>query len=125
MTSSSVDDVVRLEEQVWAALVSGDAAADARLLADDFLGVYGSGFAGKADHTGQLAAGPTVAEYDLSDVTALELSTDLVLVAYRARSVPTGAAGPGEAQTMYVTSIWRRIGPTWRNIFSQDTAAER
>jgi hypothetical protein len=36
----AIEDIIRLETEVWRALVSGDAVADARLLAEDFLGVY-------------------------------------------------------------------------------------
>ena len=52
-----IEQLVDLETQVWQALVDGDAAADAALLADDFLGVSPTGFAGKAEHAGLLAGG--------------------------------------------------------------------
>jgi hypothetical protein len=119
-----VDELLAVEQEVWAALAAGDADADARLLADEFLGVYGSGFAGKADHYGQLADGPTVAGYELSEAQVLKLSTDVALLAYRARWVGAGARGTGEATTMYVTSVWKRTDEGWRNVFSQDTPAE-
>ena len=119
-----LDELLAVEEEVWAALAAGDADADARLLADDFLGVYGSGFAGKSDHCGQLADGPTVAGYELSEARVLELAADVVLLAYRARWVGAGSHGTGEATTMYVTSVWRRTDEGWRNLFSQDTPAE-
>jgi hypothetical protein len=44
--------LVELETMVWDALQRGDADADSRLLSDDFLGVYSSGFAGRSDHAG-------------------------------------------------------------------------
>lgn len=119
-----VDELLAVEQEVWAALAAGDADADARLLADDFLGVYGSGFAGKADHCGQLADGPTVSKHELSEARVLELAADVLLLAYRARWVGTGSRGTGEATTMYVTSVWRRTEEGWRNVFSQDTLAE-
>jgi hypothetical protein len=119
-----VDQLLTVEQEVWAALAAGDADADTRLLADDFLGVYSSGFAGKADHCGQLADGPTVAAYELSEARVLELAADVVLLAYRARWVGAGARGTGTATTMYVSSVWRRTEAGWRNVFSQDTPAE-
>jgi uncharacterized protein (TIGR02246 family) len=120
----SVDEILDLERAVWSALVAGDAGADAELLADDFLGVYGSGFAGKAEHVGQLVRGPTVAAYDLSEATLVVLSDDLALLSYRARWSPRRGERPGPTETMYVTSIWRRTEGRWRNIFSQDTPAQ-
>ena len=45
---------IELETEVWDALRRGDAEADARLLAEDFLGVYPSGFAGRSDHAGRV-----------------------------------------------------------------------
>ncbi len=46
---------LELEAKVWDALRRGDAEADLRLLADDFLGVYPTGFADRWAHAGQLA----------------------------------------------------------------------
>jgi hypothetical protein len=120
----TIEEVVELERQVWSALVAGDAAADASLLTDDFLGVYPSGFAGRSDHAGQLRDGPTVASFDLSDARLLELSTDVALLSYRADYLPQGGGGTlAGPQTMYVTSIWRHGPEGWRNVFSQDTPA--
>lgn len=120
MTYHDEAQALQRETAVWNALVAGDAEADASLLADDFLGVYESGFAGKQSHVGQLGGGPTIASYSLSEVDVRQLAPDLVLIAYRARFTRR----PGDApQTMFVTSIWRRDEPTWRNVFSQDTPA--
>ena len=116
--------VLDLERAVWSALVAGDAAADARLLSEDFLGVYGSGFAGREDHAGQLRDGPTVSSYDLSGVRMLALAEDVVLLSYLAFWVPWAPGEPARPRTMYVTSIWRRDGDAWTNVFSQDTPAE-
>ena len=59
-------------------------AADGRQLSDDFLGVYTVGFADRAAHVAQLADGPTVSDYSLSDTRLMVLSVDMVLLAYRA-----------------------------------------
>lgn len=124
MGTSTIEQILHFEKAVWSALASGDLEADARLLADDFLGVYSSGFAGKEAHTGQLKDGPTVAAYELSEARLLELSKDVVLLSYRANWVRQKGQGVGEGETMYITSIWRRINGEWKNIFSQDTQAE-
>lgn len=121
--SYTAEQFLAFESAVWSALATGDVAADAYLLADDFLGVYPSGFAGKDQHVGQLRSGPTVASHELFDARIQVLSEDVVLLAYRATWTRHGKGREGDPETMYVTSIWRREGAIWRNIFSQDTAA--
>jgi len=118
-----LEALVELETQVWDALVRGDGDADKRLLADDFLGVYSTGFADRADHAGQLDGGPTVAAFDLGEARMTELSEDHVLLSYRAeyQRLVDGVAQPSES--MYVSSLWSRREGQWVNVFSQDTPA--
>ena len=111
--------LVRLETEVWQALVAGDAEADARLLADDFVGVYPTGVAGRDDHAGQLADGPTVARFELSEERMIVVSDAALLLTYRAVYVRVGETAP--AETMYVSSLWCRRDGHWVNVFSQDT----
>ena len=118
MDQGAADEVLAAERAVWQALVSGDAAADGRLLADDFLGVYPTGFAGREEHAGQLSGGPTVGRFELSDERIVELAPGVVLLAYRAEYVRPGS---DDVEAMYVSSIWSRRDGTWRNVFSQDT----
>ena len=103
--------------------MAGDPAADAALLADDFVGVYPTGFAGRADHTGQLAAGPTVAEYAISDAQLVSAGPDAALLVYGATFRRAGQPGNDEAEAMYVSSLWCRRDGRWLNTFSQDTPA--
>ncbi|MEM8924578.1 MAG: nuclear transport factor 2 family protein [Actinomycetota bacterium] len=112
--------VLGLERAVWQALVDGDTAADKALLSPDFLGVYPTGFADRTDHAGQLADGPTVAEFSIHDPRVLTIERDLVLLSYDARYRRPGNEG---AEQMYVSSLWRNSGGHWRNLFSQDTPA--
>ena len=118
------DALMDCERRVWDALLRGDAAADAAALCDSFLGVYADGFADKSAHVGQLAAGPTVMRYHLSEAQARPLGGDFGLLSYRAEFLRQGRA---QLETMYVTSIWQRRDAErdsgWVNIFSQDTAA--
>jgi hypothetical protein len=116
-----LDELIGLETEVWKALVDGDAGADARLLADDFLGVYPTGFAGRNDHVDQLAGGPTVRRFVLSEARLLVLSEDAAVLAYRADYERVGAAVAEES--MYVSSVWCRRDGRWVNVFSQDTPA--
>jgi hypothetical protein len=112
--------LLELETRVWEALAAGDATADAALLSDDFLGVYPTGFAGRDDHSGALAGGPSVGAYALHDARTLVVTEDDVLLAYRAEYRRTPDADP---ETMYVSSLWSRRDGAWRNTFSQDTPA--
>jgi hypothetical protein len=123
MNTYSTAQFLALESKVWDALAAGDMSADERLLTDDFLGVYSSGFANRSMHVAQLRSGPTVLRYELSEARIMTLANDLVLLAYRADWVPNDAAD-NAVETMYITSIWRREGADWRNVFSQDTPAE-
>ena len=121
MSTYTKESFIGLERRVWTTLTKGDSETDAQLLADDFLGVYPSGFAVKADHVGQMEAGPTIARYKLFDARMQILSDEVVLLSYRAQFTRNA---PGAApESMYVTSIWRLFDGAWKNVFSQDTPA--
>ena len=112
---------VDLETRVWEALATGDPDADRELLSSDFVGVYPSGFADLADHAGQLAGGPTMAEYAISDARLIRVAPSNVMLCYRAdyRSIRDGVPGADEA--MYISSLWVERDGRWWNTFSQDT----
>jgi len=114
------DTLLACETRVWDALVTGDSAADSAALAEGFLGVYPDGFSGKADHVAQLAAGPSVRQYSLSDLRIIPLGPEHAAIVYCADYV---GLGRDETSRMYVTSIWRAEGGRWINILSQDTPA--
>ncbi len=116
----NVDELLGLERKVWQALVAGDPAADASMLAEDFLGVYPSGFADRGEHAAQLNDGPTVAAFELHHARMLAVSDDALLLAYEAVYRRPAAAG-NEFESMYVSSVWCRRGNRWINVFSQDT----
>ena len=113
-----LDELLTCERAVWEALRTGDQAAEDAALAADFLGVYPDGFAQKSVLVDGLANGPTVDSYDLSDARLLVLGEDHVLLAYHARFRRSGGTAD---EAMYVSSVWRRKGSGWINIFSQDT----
>ena len=118
--SGLLDELLACETRVWEALVTGDAGADSAALSTDFLGVYPDGFAAKDSHTGQLSDGPTVLRYRLSQTRVMPLGPDHALLAYHAAYTRVGR---GDSEEMYVSSIWRRDGAGWINVFSQDTPA--
>ena len=119
MASSILDELLEMETRVWQALRAGDAEADAALLSEGFLGVYPSGFSDRDGHSGQLADGPSVAAYRIEGTRVMRLSPDTALLAYLAHY--TRPSAPDTEEAMYVTSIWRREGTRWVNVFSQDT----
>ncbi|WGH80335.1 nuclear transport factor 2 family protein [Jannaschia sp. GRR-S6-38] len=108
------------ETAVWEALACGDAAADRAALASGFLGIYPDGFAGRDDHVGQLARGPTVAEFHLDRARITPLGPDRAALSYHARFRRVGAE---VEEAMWVTSVWQRDGDGWINLLSQDTPA--
>ena len=122
MSSPAMDlaMAIELETQVWEALRCGDAEADHRLLAEDFLGVYPTGFAGRSDHVGELTNGPTVAQYELHDARIMMVSPEDVLLAYRADWQALTGGERLVRESMYVSSLWSRRAGTWVNVFSQD-----
>ncbi len=113
--------LVALETSVWEALRQGDASGDADHLAQDFLGVYPTGFADRDDHTGQLSDGPTVVDYVILDARSMQLSADHALLAYRAEYRRPGAE---QMEEMYVSSVWSQRNGAWINVFSQDTPVD-
>lgn len=116
-----IEDFIRLESQVWRALADGDGEADGRMLSEDFLGVYPTGFSNRAEHVRQVAGGPTVATFALHDARMIVVSESAVMLSYRAEFERPASPAPSEVETMYVSSLWCRRGGQWVNVFSQDT----
>jgi hypothetical protein len=112
-------ELLAAETAVWEALRTADQAADRRLLAPDFLGVYPTGFVDREHHVAELDDGPTVAEFDLVETRTMVTGPDSALIAYRVRF---RATANGEPVTWMVSSIWRREPDgSLVNTFSQDT----
>ena len=121
MSQLLLEDFIRLETQVWRALADGDADADGRMLSDDFLGVYPTGFEDRKSHVEQLIDGPTVESFALHDARMLAVSESAVILSYRAEfERPTSTV----VSEVYVSSLWCRRDGAWLNVFSQDTPAD-
>ena len=114
-----LDELLALETRVWQALVDGDAAADTQLLSDDFVGLYPSGFAGRDEHVAQLASGPTVRRFELTQARVVVVAESALLLCYRAEY--ERASDDAVTEAMFVSSLWCRRGDDWVNVFSQDT----
>lgn len=117
--SPSLAEIVNFETQVWEALRLGDPALDATLLSDDFIGVYPTGVSTNADHCDQLKNGPTIARYAIKEPRITIINEDCVILSYLAELVRIGSNT--DVELMYISSMWKRFGDRWLNIFSQDT----
>ena len=124
MSQYTIEEILNLEKEVWQGLVSGDKSVDARLLSDDFLGVYASGFSNKQEHMEQLDGGPSVDCYELTDVRLKTLRSDTVLLSYLALYTRSAEVPFENASKMYISSIWKRVEDGWKNTFSQDSNVE-
>ena len=118
MTQALLDALLEVETEVWEALKSGDAEADAALLSEDFVGVYPMGISGRDGHADQVSDGPSVVDYALSEVQVMDLGAGQGMLIYRADYLRPGEA---KREAMYVSSLWRRAEGGWMNVFSQDT----
>lgn len=116
-----LDELIELETQVWLALQAGDAEADMAMLSEDFVGVYPTGIADRAGHGEQLAAGPTVVDFELFDAQRIVVSDQDVLLVYRAEYRRPGVER--DRETMFISSVWSHREGRWINTFSQDTPA--
>jgi hypothetical protein len=119
--STGLDVALALEDAVWQALRQGDAQADARLLADDFVGVYESGVSDKAGHVEQLRSGPVVASYAIERPRLLLQTPDVLVLTYTSTSRHPAQPAHEPDRTLFVTSIWCQRDGHWVNVFSQDT----
>ena len=123
MSQLLLEDLIRLETAVWQALADGDAGADGRLLSDDFLGVYPTGFADRKSHMEQLIDGPTVASFALHDARMLTVSESAVILSYRAEFERLTSHAVSALEELCVSSLWCRRDGAWLNVLSQDTPA--
>ncbi|UNK71454.1 nuclear transport factor 2 family protein [Microbacterium sp. H1-D42] len=114
----SLEFFVERESRVWEALVSGDADADRELLSADFVGVYPTGFAVRDDHVAELAGGPSMASYAISEARIVDVAPSTVMLCYRADYL---AFGGTTREAMYISSLWQERDGRWWNTFSQDT----
>jgi hypothetical protein len=117
----SLEDFIRLETRIWQAFTEGDPDADRRMLSEDFLGVYPTGFADRKSHVEHLIDGPKVASFALHDARMLVVSESAVILSYRAEFERPASTMVSEVQRMYVSSLWCLRDGAWLNVFSQDT----
>lgn len=82
--------------------------------------MYPTGFANRADHAVQLADGPTIASYSITEAKLIEVSTDAAMLRDRAiYQRPHRSVG----ESMFISSLWLRKDGRWRNAFSHHPPA--
>ena len=114
---------IEKEKEVWEAIKNKDKSADSRLLADDFVGLYDTGFATKSDHVNQMDDEYSIEKYNLQDAKVLRLSPTMALLLYKATCKGSGAWEQFCSRPGYVSSLWVEREGHWLNLFSQDTRA--
>jgi hypothetical protein len=111
------------EKEVWEALKHKDKAADSDLLADEFVGLYNTGFATKSDHAKQMNDRYSIDSYNLQDAKILRLSPQMALLLYKATCKGSGEWEEYCSRPDFVSSLWVERDRHWVNLFSQDTLA--
>jgi hypothetical protein len=119
----SDDFFIAKEREVWDALMKKDKAADAGLLADDFVGLYDTGFGTKSEHVNQMDDHYAIDSYTIQDARILRLSAEAALVLYKSTCTGSGEWKQYCAKPVYVSSLWVRRAGHWLGLFSQDTQA--
>ena len=114
---------VAKEKEVWEALKQKDKAAATRLLADDFVGMYASGFYTKSEWLKQIGEQYTISAYTIDDVKLLRASPTTVLLLYRSTCKGTGEWAEICARVEYISDLWVKRNGRWTAMFSQETQA--
>ena len=123
--NTNVEFFILLESQIWDSLVRGDKISESQLIADDFLGVYETGYSNKAEYLSQLDRGPSIHRFIIFNPRLLAINSTNVALTYQVDFMALKNNDPEPKQTMYVTSIWSLRSENWVNIFSQDTLASQ
>lgn len=114
---------ISLETKVWDALVNGDIETEKQLIADDFLGIYETGFSDKDEYLSQLEDGPSIEWYKISNSRIILEGATSAALTYQADFISSINRESKIKETMYVTSIWSLRNGKWVNTLSQDTLA--
>ena len=111
------------EKEVWEALKSKNKAADSQLLAEDFVGLYDTGFATRSDHVKQMDDSYAIDTYTIQDSKVVRLDPKTALLLYKSTCKGSGDWETYCSRPVYVSSLWVHRGGHWVALFSQDTPA--
>lgn len=114
--------LLRLEDEMWAANRRGDAEAFRRLVAEDGIAVAAFGVFAKDAIVAQAAENLNpVRQSKLEDVRVLAGGTGCGIVTYRAE-IDAEHAGRPVHLSVYATTVWRRQhGDGWMAVLHQQT----
>lgn len=119
MNDSLEQEILAKEKEVWDISIRGDLKAYSRLMTDDLLVVYSTGYESKADELkdfGPMEEG----HYSMTDVRIIPLGDAAGLVVYRVAQ-DWREGGKKLARDYYVSSLWQRQEGDWVNRFWQET----
>jgi hypothetical protein len=114
---------VAKEKEVWEALKQKDKATASRLLADDFVGMYATGFYTKSEWVKQIDEQYSITDYTIDDVKLLRASPTTALLLYKSTCKGTGEWAEFCARAEYISDLWVKRNGRWMAMFSQDTQA--
>ena len=114
---------VAIEKEDWEALKHKDKVAASRLLADDFTGLYDTGFSTKSEWIKQMDDQYTIDDYTIEDAELLRPSPTTALLLYNSRCKGTGAWADYCSHTSRISDLMVQRDGRWFDLFSQDTQA--
>jgi uncharacterized protein (TIGR02246 family) len=117
--SAPVTDPAAGERQVLEALKAGDMPAFASFLADDAMELTPQGLQSKAQIIETLKGGRLL-EYTMTDLKAIQVDKDAMLVTYRTTG-KFSAHGQEGAYDARATSLWVKRNGKWLAVFHQET----
>ena len=114
---------VAKEKEVWEGLKNKDKAAAARLLADDFVGMYDFGYFSKPEWIKQIDEQYSIDDYTIGQPKLLRPSPTTSLLLYKSTCKGTGEWAEYCSHTQYISDLWVQRDGKWQALFSQNTQA--
>ena len=114
---------VAIEKEDWEALKHKDKVAASRLLADDFTGLYDTGFSTKSEWIKQMDDQYTIDDYTIEDAKLLRPSPSTALLLYNSRCKGSGAWAEYCSHVQRISDLMVQRDGRWFDLFSQDTEA--
>jgi hypothetical protein len=113
--ADSTADLIQLDRSWGAAGIKGDAAAVAKLLADDLVSVDGEAVRDKKGELALVKAEPAGTQYEPTDYKVKFLGEDLAIMTH-------GTKGKDPHHSLHV---WSRKGGQWQVVATSSTPAKR
>ena len=114
-----------LETESWVAWKDHDASFFERFLSDDHLDVHANGIVGKSAVVDAVRNSVCVVQsYSIGPLSFTSVSTDVVLVTYRAQQ-DTSCGGVKVPSPVWATSLYARRAGRWVNVLYQHTPVAR